>query len=168
MCSNAKTTYKNRQKMISKTCTERTSENSLYHKRNEKIYKNRISFYQSYGNSPKSCRNLKKVYSRTKQESRVSVRRISFVDFNLPYYHFSLPSSSTVALKMNSQKGAQQRWSPSKLHSQRTVSIPPVWWFPGRSHLQSWFVVLFCLKPDMELAQHEKTFFLGTYIQKQK
>ena len=97
MCSNAKITYKNRQKMISKTCTERTSENSLYHKRNEKIYKNRISFYQSYGNSPKSCRNLKKVYSRTKQESRVSVRRISFVDFNLPYYHFSLPSSSTAA-----------------------------------------------------------------------
>lgn len=37
MCSNAKVTYKNRQ-MISKTYTERTSENSLYHKRNEKIY----------------------------------------------------------------------------------------------------------------------------------
>lgn len=125
MCSNAKVTYKNRQKMISKTYTERASENSLYHKRNEKIYiyKNRISFYQSYGNSPKSCRNLNKVYSRTKQESRVSVRRISFMDFNLPYYHFSLPSSSTVALKMNSQKGAQQSWSSSKLHSQRIVSI---------------------------------------------
>ena len=38
MCSDAKVTYKNRQKMISKTYTERTSENSLYHKRNEKIY----------------------------------------------------------------------------------------------------------------------------------
>ena len=38
MCSDAKVTYKNRQKMISKTYTERTSENSLYHKRNEKKY----------------------------------------------------------------------------------------------------------------------------------
>lgn len=85
------------------------------------------------------------------------------MDFNLPYYHFSLPSSSTVALKMNSQKGAQQSWSSSKLHSQRIVSIN----LSGGSLEDPTYKAGCCLfffffsKPDMELAQHEKTFSWG-------
>lgn len=92
MCSNAKVTYKNRQKMISKTYKQKEPLKILFIIKEMKKYiytKNRISLLELW-KFTKIVQESEQSLFKNKQESRVSVRRISFMDFNLPYYHFSL------------------------------------------------------------------------------
>lgn len=108
--------------MISKTYTERTSENSLYHKRNEKIYiQKRNQLLLELWKFTKIIQESEQSSFKNKQESRVSVR-ISFMDFNLTY-HFSLPLQLHSGFENEQPKGATIELELLKLHSQRIVSI---------------------------------------------